>query len=328
MELRHLRYFVAVAEELHFGRAAARLHIAQPPLSRQIRQLEDELGVTLLDRAKRRVQLTQAGRAFLAEARRVLAQTERAVRAAQRTGRGEGGHLAVGFVPCADLDLLPRALGACRERLPRLELELHPLTRCRQIDALRSGRIQVGIVLLPVDESGLVVEALQREPLVAVLPERHRLARRERVRLLDLREENMVSFPRPVSPSNDHVTLTACRVAGFEPRMSYATDRIETNLAMIAAGLGVGLLPASIRNLKRSGVVYRPLVPPAPHVDVAVAYRREDATPALLAFLDVLREVTARPENAPGKSRRRAGASLRARAEGRLSGTDGAPYPA
>jgi len=289
MELRHLRYFVAVAEELHFGRAAARLHMAQPPLSRQIRQLEEELGVTLLDRGKRRVDLTPAGRTFLAEARRVLVQSERAVRAAQRTERGEIGPLALGFVPAADLELLPRALRLCSARHPHFELELHPMTRCQQVDALRSGRIQVGVVFLPFDGGGLTIEPLSREPLVAVLPAGHRLARRERVRMLDLQDDPMISFPR-ARRDGDHMTLSACRRAGFEPRMSYATDRIETNLALVAAGLGVSLMPASIKNLRRSGVVYRPLVPPAPQVEMAVAYPREAPSPAVATFLHVLRE--------------------------------------
>jgi DNA-binding transcriptional LysR family regulator len=295
MELRHLRYFLAVAEELHFGRAAARLHMAQPPLSRQIRQLEEELGVTLLDRGKRRVALTAAGRTFLAEARRVLVQSERAVRAAQRTDRGELGPLALGFVPAADLELLPRALRLCRARFPRFELELHPMTRCQQVEALRDGRIQAGIVFLPFEGGGLTIEPLSREPLVAVLPAGHRLARHERVRMLDLQDDPMISFPR-ARRDGDHMTLSACRQAGFEPRMSYATDRIETNLGLVAAGLGVSLLPASIKNLRRAGVVHRPLVPPAPQVEMAVAYPRETASPTVTTFVQVLREATsARP---------------------------------
>lgn len=292
MELRHLRYFIAVAEELHFGRAAARLHIAQPPLSRQIRQLEEELEVELLDRTKRRIELTAAGRTFLTEAKRVLAQSERAVRAAQSTGRGEMGPLALGFVPSAGLDVLPRALRLCRARLPQLELELHPMTRCQQIDALRSGRIQIGLVLLPFEDAPLAIEPLRREALVAVLPEGHRLARRERLKMLDLRTEAVISFPRPPR-GRDHIIVSACRQAGFEPQMSYATDRIETNLALVAAGLGVSLLPASVRNLRRVGVVYRSLVPPAPEVEIAAAYPREGASASALAFLAVLREATA-----------------------------------
>src|SRR5215470_3343253 len=157
MELRHLRYFVAVAEELHFGRAAIRLHMAQPPLSQQIRQLEQEIGVTLLNRTKRRVELTPAGRAFLEEARRTLAQAERSVRTAQRASRGETGFLAIGFVPTADLDVLPRVLRAWRRRCPDVEVELSALSPAQQVEALREGRIQVGILRPPIDDAGLTV---------------------------------------------------------------------------------------------------------------------------------------------------------------------------
>jgi DNA-binding transcriptional LysR family regulator len=167
------------------------------------------------------------------------------------------------------------------------------MTRCQQVDALRGGRIQIGIVFLPIDGGGLTVAPLCREPLVAVLPEDHRCARRERVRLLDLQGDAMISFPR-AARGRDHMTLSACRQAGFEPRMAYATDRIETNLGLVAAGLGVSLLPASIRNLRRAGVVYRPLVPPAPHLEMAAAYPRDTVSPGVTTFLRVLREATGR----------------------------------
>ncbi len=294
MELRHLRYFIAVAEELHFGRAAARLHIAQPPLSRQIRQLEEELQVTLLTRTKRRVELTDAGRAFLTEARRVFAQAEQAVRAAQRTSRGEIGRLALGFVSSADLDLLPRVLGVWAERFPHVEVELNALTRCQQVEALRDRRIQVGLVRLPIEDAGLVVEAVEREPLVAALPEGHRLARQARVRVADLETEPMIVFPRGSSPSRYDVIASACRQAGFAPRGLPGTNSIQTNLGLIAAGLGVSLVPASARNLHRVGVVYRPLAPPVPHVVMGVAYLRDEASPIVPAFVQVIREVTAR----------------------------------
>src|SRR5512132_1230001 len=164
MELRHLRYFLAVAEELHFGRAAARVRIAQPPLSQQIRQLEQELGITLFNRTKRRVELTPAGRAFLEHARQILAETERAKRVAQRAGRGEIGRLAIGFVASADLDLLPRVLRVWRARFPDVDVELHALLTAAQAEALRHGRVDVGFVRLPMDETGLVVDAITREP--------------------------------------------------------------------------------------------------------------------------------------------------------------------
>jgi DNA-binding transcriptional LysR family regulator len=292
MELRHLRYFLAVAEELHFGRAAARLHIAQPPLSQQIRRLEQELGVALFDRDRRRVELTPAGRAFLAETRQVLAQAERAVRTAQRAGRGEIGRLAIGFVPSADLDVLPGALRVWGARFPEVEVELHAMLPDEQVQALRDRRLDVGLVRLPVDAGELAVESIQREPLVAVLPAGHLLAARGRVALAGLRGDPMILFPRRIAPGYHDLFVDACRRAGFVPRIARETESIQTNLGLVAAGLGVTLMPASIRSLRRTGVVYRPLAPPVPHVEMAVAYGREHRAAALPAFLQVLRRVT------------------------------------
>jgi DNA-binding transcriptional LysR family regulator len=291
MELRHLRYFVAVAEELHFGRAAARVHIAQPPLSQQIRQLEQELGVTLFNRTKRRVTLTPAGAAFLGEAERVLAQAERAVHTAQRAGRGEIGRLAVAFVPSADLDILPRLLRAWVPRFPHVELELHTMLPDQQTAALRDGRAEVGLLRLPIDDTGLVVESIRREPLVAVLPARHPLARQARVKVAELRGDAMILFPRHVAPGYRELFDSVCRRAGFVPRVAHETESIQTNLGLVAGGLGVTLMPEPILNLRRAGVVYRPLAPPVPHVELAVAYPRDHRSTILPAFLQVLREV-------------------------------------
>ena len=289
MELRHLRYFVAVAEELHFGRAAARVRIAQPPLSQQIKQLEQELAVTLFTRTKRRVELTAAGRAFLAEVRRVLAQTEHAVETAQRADRGEIGPLAIGFVPSADLDVLPRALRTWTARFPDVELALHPLSPGGPMDAVRDGRVHVNFVRLPVEgEDGLVVESIQREPLVAALPRAHRLAGLARVKLADLADDTMILFPRDVAPRYYDVYVGACRRAGFTPRVLHPGS-MQTNLGLVSAGLGVALMPASIRNLRRRGVVYRPLAPPVPWVEMAVAYRSDERSSVVRAFLDVVR---------------------------------------
>jgi DNA-binding transcriptional LysR family regulator len=292
MELRHLRYFVVVAEELHFGRAAVRLRIAQPPLSQQIRSLERELGVALLIRTTRRVALTAAGTAFLEQARRVLEQADRAVRTAQRASRGEIGHLAIGFVPSADLDILPRALRLWRTRVPDADVELHALLPGQQVEALRHGHIQLGILRLPIDDLSLALESIQREPLVAALPARHPLARRARVRIADLNADAMIVFPRHTAPGHYDLLLSTCRNAGFTPRILHETESLQTNVGLIAAGLGVSLLPASIRNLRRIGVVYRPLTPPVPYTEMAVAYIRENMSEIGQAFLEILRQGT------------------------------------
>lgn len=297
MELRHLRYFVAVAEELHFGRAAARVRIAQPPLSQQIRQLEEELGVALFHRTKRRVELTPAGGAFLGHARSVLAETARATRAAQRAARGEIGRLAIAYAASADLDILPRVLGVWRARCPDVEVELHALMTSAQLDALRRGQVQVCFLRLPADGTSLVVEVIQREPLVAVLPDGHPLARRARVRLADLAGETMLVFPRDAAPGYYDVLIGACRRAGFTPRLLHPGS-MQTNLGLVSAGLGVSLMPASIRNLRRAGVVYRPLAPPVPQAEMGIAYRPEEPSPVLPAFLQTVRDVL-RPRRRP-----------------------------
>src|SRR5215468_10157993 len=298
MEFRHLRYFLAVAEELHFGRAAVRLGIAQPPLSQQIRQLEQELGVTLFHRTKRRVEITPAGQAFSEEVRQVLAQAERAVSTAQRAGRGEIGQLDIGFAPSADLDILPRVLRVWNARFPAVEIDLHPLLPSAQTEALRDGRIQIGFVRLPLEESALVVETIQREPLLAVLPAGHALARRARVRLAELGGDRMIMFPRRMAPGYYDLLISACRSAGFTPRVLQEPGSIQTNLGLVSAGLGVTLMPASIRNLRRTGVVYRPLASPVPHAEMAVAYRRDERSAVLPAFLQVLHDVI-RPRPRP-----------------------------
>jgi DNA-binding transcriptional LysR family regulator len=291
MELRHLRYFVAVAEELHFSRAADRLHIAQPPLSQQIRHLEQELGVTLLFRTRRRVELTDAGRAFLDEARRLLEQAERAARVARRAGGGEVGQLSIAFVPSADLDLLPRVLRQWHARFPDVELELQMLLPTAQLEGLRSGRLHVGLVRLPVAAGrDVVVEEIQSETLVAALPQRHRLARSRQVRLADLAGETILLFQRHVAPGYYDLLTSACLRAGFTPRV-FHPGALQTNLALISAGLGVSLLPASIRNLRRAGVVYRPLAPPVPRVALALAYRRDERSAVVPAFVEMVRAV-------------------------------------
>jgi len=290
VELRHLRYFVAVAEELHFGRAAMRLSMAQPPLSQQIRRLEAEIGAPLFSRTKRRVELTAAGRALLPEAQRLLARAEHAVRTAQRASRGESGRLAVGLVPSAGLELLPRVLRAWLARFPRVELEPRLMYPEQQVEALRTGVVQAGLLRPPVDDPDVVVEPILREPLVAALPQRHRLGRRPCVRLAELRNDTLIAFPRRVAPRYYDHFVDLCRRDGFRPRIVEQSASIPTNLGLVAAGLGVALLPAAVRVLHRRGVVYRPLAPPE-HVEMALAWLADETPPIVAAFLDVVRAV-------------------------------------
>ena len=290
MELRHLRYFVAVAEELHFGRAAQKLGIAQPPLSQQIRRLELEIGVQLLQRTKRRVQLTEAGRAFLEEARKTLSQVDRAINAAQRAGRGEIGRLTIGFLGAATYGLLPSILIAFRNRYPDVEVELHELKTSELIVALREGRIQVGFVRLPVQDELLAVQPILREELLVALSERHPLASRAHLSFRDLANEAFLLPPRQLAPSFHEQILSLCHQAGFTPKLGAEAIQLQTIINLVAAGMGITLVPESVQNLAGRGVVFKKLPEPAPTMEVAVAWRRDAHSEILSAFLNVVRE--------------------------------------
>src|SRR5262249_38470203 len=210
-------------------------------------------------------------------------------------GPGELGHLDIGFAPPAALDTLPRVLRVWNARFPAVEIDLHPLLPSAQTEALRDGRIQIGFVRLPLEESALVVETIQREPLLAVLPAGRALARGAPLGLAALGGGRRMMFPRRMAPGYYDLLISTCRSAGFTPRVLQEPGSIQTNLGLVSAGLGVTLMPASIRNLRRTGVVYRPLASPVPHAEMAVAYRRDERSAVLPAFLQVLHDVIRHP---------------------------------
>jgi DNA-binding transcriptional LysR family regulator len=294
MELRHLRYFLAVAEELHFGRAAARLHMAQPPLSQQIRQLERELGFDLFARSTRRVRLTDAGRAFRDEARAALDRLADATAAAQRVARGDAGALAVGFVASATYAVLPRLYRLFHERHPGVRLTLSELSTAEQVVALRAGDIQVGLARAPVGDDALLAEPIADEPLVVALPARHALARRDEIPLHDLAGQPFVLFPRQPRPGWIDVVRGACEAAGFRPAVAQEALELSTAVTLVAAGIGVSLVPASARALRLEGLVYRPLRPPTPTTRLLALRLPDEPRPAVDRFLEVVREVVAR----------------------------------
>jgi len=294
VELRHLRYFVAVAEELHFGRAAERLHMSQPPLSMQIRALEGELGVQLFLRTQRRVSLTQAGAVFLGEARQILARTESAMLLAQRASRGEVGDLAVGFVSTADYNVLPPLLREFRTRAPAVRLTLHESTTDRQLADLVDGRIDIGFVLPPVEDPRLAYRTIHREPLVVALPARHPLARKPgKVRLVALAEAPFILFPRPLAPSLYDAVVSFCRSAGFSPHVEQEAVQMQTIVSLVSAEMGVALIPASLRHLGRTGVIYKALLEASPLTEIGLAWRRDDPLATLKVFLAVAKQASA-----------------------------------
>ena len=292
IELRHLHYFIAVAEELHFSRAAQRLHISQPPLSQQIRDLEDELGVKLFERTKRQVQLTEAGKAFLERSYGVLAQLEQAIEVTQRIGRGEVGRLAIGFVGSATYTVLPEILSVFREQFPAVELRLHELTTQEQIHALHHKQVDVGIVRSAIVEPGLNVECVLQESLVLALPETHPLSAQTKVSLCALASESFILFPAKMGPVFYEQIINICQQAGFRPKVAQEAVQMQTIIGLVAAGLGIAFVPASLQNFHRSGVIYRPLQEQTPKTGLYLAWRQHDSSPVIRAFLSLAQKTT------------------------------------
>ncbi len=301
MELRHLRYFVTLAEELHFGRAAERLHIAQPPLSQQIRQLERELGFELFHRTKRSVQLTEAGQVFLSEVQQILKQLQQAIQAGRQTSRGEIGQLVVGFVSSAAYNILPTLLRTFRSSVPGVRLELHELTTDQQLEWLREGRMDVGFLRPPIEENTFSWETIFQEPLMVALPETHLLANQSDVCLRSLADELFILFPRILAPGLYDLIISLCQQAGFSPSVAQEAIQMQTIVSLVAAQMGVAIVPASLQNLQRTGVVYKNIQEPSSKVaiikDVGVAiamiWRRNETSPTVHGFLEIVRQTTA-----------------------------------
>jgi DNA-binding transcriptional LysR family regulator len=304
MELRQLRYFVAVAEELHFGHAAQRLRIAQPALSRQIQALEKDLLVQLLFRNRRRVQITPAGQVFLERARLILARADEAILAAQRAGGGVSGTLNLGFVGSATYDVLPGVLREFLQAAPHVDLTLSEMTVHAQIEALTEKRIDIGLLRLPPKIEGLVFRTIAREPLYVSLPSSHHLAQLPTLRMSALAEEPFVLYPDHPHPSWTEFVVGLCQQAGFRPRVVQRTVEIQTTLSLVAAGIGVSIVPKCIGNLRRKDVVFRRLVGVRAHTELLAAYRERDPSPVVQAFLKVLRR-RARAHEAGTESRKR-----------------------
>ena len=297
-ELRQLRHFVAVAEELHFGRAAQRLHMTQPPLSQSIANLEDLLGAPLFLRNRRMVGLTAAGSALLPEARRILDEAGALPELVRRAASGEAGRLALSFVSTAGLGMLPDVLRRYRAAFPGVRLVLHEATSDVQFDDLLSGRIDAGFVipLQPGAPAGMADPALDYrklldEPLVLGAPSGlAALAAPGPVWLRDLPPLPLVIFPRTVAPSLHDAILACYRAAGVLPTIGQEAIQMQTIVSLVSGGMGLALVPQSVSNLQRPGVEYRALAHPTPLVELGLAWRRENASPVLRGFLELLRK--------------------------------------
>jgi DNA-binding transcriptional LysR family regulator len=291
VELRHLRYFVAVAEALHFSRAAQRLHVAQPALSQQIQKLERELGVTLLARTKRRVSLTEPGKAFLEEARRTLSNAESAITAARRAAAGETGRLRVGYVEWGIYLFLPAVLRRYRELYPAVDLRIAVMDREPQREALLRGDLDLGFFALRDDERGFSAELMAADPLVSVLPDTHPGARRRRVPLAALGADPWVLLPRELRTQYVEVVLRACAAAGFAPHVVQEAPELGSVAALVSAGLGVSLVPRAFASRPRDHVAVRPLTGPAPVLPHHAVWRTDALAPAAARFLAVAQDV-------------------------------------
>jgi len=290
IELRHLRYFVAVAEELHFSRAAKRLRIAQPPLSQQIRQLEQHIGHALFNRNSRTVALTHAGETLLELARHILKRLEEDVETVRRVGRGEMGSLTVGFIGSAMLTVLPAILRGYRMKFPQVALRLRELTTSRLVDAIRQGAVDIGFLRDAGPTDGLSVQTVLAEKYVVALPDRHPLAQRKKVSLIALKREPLVLFPRELGPLAWDKTIELCEIAGFRPTIVQEAAEWLVVLRLVSSGLGISITPACVATIKTPGVICRELTSCPISTNIELAHRTDYLNPIMNAFLVAARK--------------------------------------
>ncbi|WP_310418383.1 LysR family transcriptional regulator [Chamaesiphon sp. OTE_8_metabat_110] len=292
MELRHLRYFKTVATELHFGKAAEKLHISQPPLTKQIQNLEAELEFKLFIRTNRSVALTPAGQAFLIEVNQILQQLDRAIDIGRKTSRGELGKISIGFVGSATYNILPVMLQQFRDRYPNVQIELHELTTDRQLIWLREGRIDIGSIRPPIIDRDFVTQVVFQESFVIALPTNHHLAALDEIDLTLLATEPFILFPRELAPGLYDPIISICQAAGFSPQVVQECIQMQTIVSLVSANLGISILPASIQEAQRQGVIYKPIRSQTTSIDklakIALVWRIGDRSPIVNRFLEVV----------------------------------------
>lgn len=292
MELRHLKYFIAVAEEKNIGRAAVRLHISQPPLSRQIKQLEDELDTVLFIRTPHGMELTEAGKLFLEESRNVQSVIERATEKTRRAGRGELGRLDVAIFGTGIFDTIPKLLRTFSSEFPNIKVVLHSMDKEEQIKALLQRRICVGFNRYVTPPPGIARELVTTENMVLAVNEKDELAKESVVSARVLGERPLVLFPNTARPNSIDRLLSIFHSIGITPRIGQEVGDAITGLALIAAGFGICLVPTSVTKLSFPGVVFRPIEWPRENfeVDLTCIYRDDDQSPTLLSFLETIRK--------------------------------------
>ena len=286
MELRHLRYFVAVAEELHFTRAAERLNMAQPPLSQQIRQLESELGVQLFQRTKRQVELTAAGKNFLKNVYKILIDLDKTCDSAQRAQKGEIGNIVVGFTGTATYDILPKLLQPYRSEFPFVDISVLQLSTTDQIQSLLNGEINIGILCAPIKNSQLNFEVIHQEPFIIAMPRNHPLASKSGpIEVQEFSKELFIMIPRNSGQIYYDTIINICHNAGFSPNITQEVHELHTSISLVAAGMGVALVPDSIQNLRVRGITYRQLKNSVSTLKTALAWRDDETSPLVHTFI-------------------------------------------
>ena len=294
IELRQLRYFIAVAEEMHFGRAARRLHMTQPPLSQAIQALEARLGAELFQRTRRSVSLSAAGRALLPEAQRLLQQADALPSLVQRAAAGESGSLSIAFVSMADYSVMPQALREFRATYPSVQIQLHEATTDLQLEMLSASEIDLGLLIMPLpDKAKAEFDSLPvlSEPLMLAVPE-GLLHKRGPVSLTQLADQPLIIFPRRLAPAFHDKILGRFQAAGLTPRIGQEAIQMQTIIALVSAGMGIALVPQSVSNLQRPGVEYRALKEAGAPIDMGLAWRRDNHSPVLAAFVDLMRKTS------------------------------------
>ncbi len=297
MELRHLRYFVAVAEELNFRRAAERLYLAQPPLSQQIRDLEEELGVLLFDRTHRQVQLTVAGQIFLADAYHLLAQAEQAKKRAQRASQGELGQLIIGYTSFVHCPLFRIILQQYRAQYPDVNIILRDLVTIEQMKQLDTNELDISFAthasfaFPPLEETQLVKKCILQEPVVAVVPKNHPLVGRSPLPFVALARESWIWFARQYDPTTYDYMTHLFEQAGFRPNITQEVNQLQIFISLDAAGLGIGLVTVSAQASEDKDVVFLELVEPTPKADFSVVWHKDNTSPLLQAFLAITKAI-------------------------------------
>jgi len=283
MELRHLRYFVTVARELHFTRAAELLGIGQPPLSQQIQQLEREIGTELFVRNRRGVSLTDAGKAFLAEAEIVLNGAAHAIESARRVARGEVGAIRIGFTVSASVHpFVPRLIKKYRELYPGVEVTLYEQTSVDCVESIRKGALDLAFIRTPIEPAdGVTIETILREPMVAVVPTGHRVALKRSIKLAELSADTFIMYPRHIGFGVYDTVVTACERAGFSPKLGQEAPQLSSIISLVAAGMGVSVVPSTMSQYQADGVAYLPISKDTPIAQLGLAFRTSAHAPAL-----------------------------------------------